>query len=175
MILTWNSCVNRSSSVAWMNPPNYRVPALLKSHEISMVDDRTDSEAEETLYEDSEVTVVQAVLLVFQFIIRHSLSNKTFAELLQLISVLLPTSAKLPTSVHTFKKYLAKFLPTSSVANVHYYCTRCQTAVANSGGACTCGNNSSPAEFVSVPLGRQIQDMMKSNFTVDTCIQLSPL
>ena len=42
------------------------------------------------VYEGASISKLHATLLIFQFALRHGLSRKTFTELLQLLSVLLP-------------------------------------------------------------------------------------
>ena len=47
-------------------------------------------EKKHMLYEGAAVTMFQTILLVYQFVLRHSFSTKTFTEFLQLLAVLLP-------------------------------------------------------------------------------------
>ena len=116
-----------------------------------------DNVSETGLFLDS-VSEHQRILLVYQFALRHSLSSKTLEELLRLISVLF--SSSLPTTVYSFKKALARILNYSTYTLTHHYCTRCQSVLASPTTRCVCGSSSS-AEFTTVPLGPQLQDMMK--------------
>ena len=63
------------------------------------------------LYDGATISKLQAILLVFQFTLRHGLSGKTFTELLQVLSVLLPQGNLLPRSVYLFKKSLIQLFP----------------------------------------------------------------
>ena len=56
------------------------------------------------LYPGSQITALQSYLLIFQFAIRHSMTTKSFTELLQLLSVHLPVTATIPKSVHKLKR-----------------------------------------------------------------------
>lgn len=60
------------------------------------------------LYEMADVTVYDSYLLAFQYATRHSLTKTAFAELLQLLSVHLPTSAPFPKSVHRINFFFFK-------------------------------------------------------------------
>ena len=66
-------------------------------------------EKKHTLYEGAAVTTFQTIVLVYQFVLRHSFSTKTFTEFLQLLAVLLPKAADLPKSVYLFKKLASLF------------------------------------------------------------------
>ena len=116
--------------------------------------------SEPGLFQNSRtrVSADQSILLVYQFVLRHSLSNKTVEELLRLISVLF--SRSLPTTVYSFKKSLIRILNYSTYTLTHLYCARCQSVLASRTTPCVCGSSSS-SEFTTVPLGPQLQDMMK--------------
>ena len=81
-------------------------------------------EEKHMLYEEAAVTTFQTILLVYQFVLRHSFSTKTFTEFLQLLAVLLPKTADLPKRVYLFKKKLASLFPDAQ-SRKHYYCTIC--------------------------------------------------
>lgn len=51
-------------------------------------------------YDSAEISVFESYLLCFQFAIRHSLTAKAFSELLQLLSVHLPSSSMAPKSIY---------------------------------------------------------------------------
>ena len=57
-------------------------------------------EEKHMLYEGAAATTFQTILLVYQFVLRHSFSTKTFTVFLQLLAVLLPKTADLPRSVY---------------------------------------------------------------------------
>ena len=83
------------------------------------------------------VLKLQAILLVFQFSSRHGLSGKTFTELLQVLSVLLPQGNLLPKSVYLFKKSLIQLFPEAQDVKKHNYCASCFKAI-NEGQICGC-------------------------------------
>lgn len=80
------------------------------------------------LYEGAAVTTFQTILPMYQFVLRHSFSTKTFTEFL---AVLLPKTADLPKGVYLFKKLASLFPDAQSIK--HYYCTICQMPVEKDG------------------------------------------
>lgn len=118
---------------------------------------------ETTLYSGAQLTVFQSYLLIFQYSVRHSLSRKAFAELLQLISVHAPQGAAIPKSVYSIKRYFAKAFPDANSLQ-HVYCSSCQrslTSVDSSCGGSEC-QGGRPAMFITLPLGLQIKRKMES-------------
>lgn len=80
--------------------------------------------SEKTLYEGAQISILLSYLLIFQFVINHSLSGKAFTELLQLLSIHLPRDAKLPSSAQKLKSFFADLFP--DVTPVTYgYCSQC--------------------------------------------------
>ena len=65
-------------------------------------------ECERPLYPGSQVSIFMTYLLVFQFSIRHSLTESALKGLLLLISVLLPS---FPKSVRKLKRFFSKAFP----------------------------------------------------------------
>ena len=59
----------------------------------------------EPLYTNAKLTVLDSYLLLYQFFLRHSLSNKVFSELISLVSVHLPemTSQKAARSLYQLR------------------------------------------------------------------------
>ena len=49
--------------------------------------ERLKAASEKTLYEGAQISILLSYLLIFQFVINHSLSGKAFTELLQLLSI----------------------------------------------------------------------------------------
>ena len=116
------------------------------------------------LYEGAAVTTFQTVLLVYQFVLRHSYSTKTFTEFLQLLAVLLPKAADLPKCVYLFKK-LASLFPEAQ-SRKHYYCTTCQMPVEKD-GVCDCGQTNI-SQFITVPLQPQLKRLMEGKVNTPT-------
>ena len=115
-------------------------------------------EEKHMLYEGAAVTTFQTILLVYQFVLRHSFSTKTFTEFLQLLAVLLPKTADLPRTVYLFKKKLASLFPEAQ-STKHYYCTTCQMPVEKD-GVYDCGQTNI-SQFITVPLQPQLRRLME--------------
>lgn len=112
------------------------------------------------LYSGSTMSSYQMLVLIFQFVLRHGLSNKVFTELLQLLLVLLPKSTNLPRSVYLFKKLITELFPETKT-KVQEYCTQCQKLLESSGSVCTCENERKTNKFVTVPIGPQLKRMFE--------------
>ena len=60
-------------------------------------------EHSESLFAESQVSVLEAYIMVFQYALRHHLTAKAFSELLLLLQVLLPADNLLPKSLYLLK------------------------------------------------------------------------
>ena len=118
--------------------------------------------SEMPLYDGAEINVLNAYLMIFQFAIRHSLTTKAFAELLQLIAAFLPLYAKAPKTVNALKTIFIDIFPHSKTVE-HWYCSCCHQLL---GPAATCSreacSNAKRDCFISIPLGAQLKKRMES-------------
>lgn len=136
---------------------------LYESFSESIAGDESFAECEcdsTPFYAGSNLSSFQAMVLIFQFVLKHSLSNKVFTELLQLLLVLLPGSTQLPKSVYLFKKFFADVFPATST-QLHYCCSNCQKILSSSNDLCC--NSNKPQQFVTVPLGPQLKHLFEGN------------
>ena len=101
------------------------------------------------LYPGAQISALQSYLLLFRFSVRHSLTTKSFTELLQLVSVHLPASAKIPTSVYKMKQVFLECFPDSQ-ATRHFYCDCCHRPLPSASSRCSgygCSGDGCPAAF----------------------------
>lgn len=115
----------------------------------------------EPLYESADISVFYAYLLIFQFAVRHSLSTKSFGELICLLAALLPAGAKLPSSVFALKSFFVKLFPESQ-PQLQYYCSCCHKLLPNM-SQCEryeCAG-SSVETFISLCLETQLQRIVE--------------
>ena len=113
----------------------------------------------EPLFPGSQVGLIEAFLMIFQFVLKHHLSSKAFAELLLLLRVLLPQNSLLPKSVYLLKRFFLEMFPDVKV-NEHNYCSDCHLPAQS--GRCTnayCGC-ATVDRFITIPLGPQLKRMM---------------
>ena len=82
----------------------------------------------DSLYEGSRTSVMQAYLMIFQFVLKHHLTGKTFTELLLLLKILLPHDCRLPKSVYGLKCFFIKVFPEMKVIE-HQYCRDCHQTI----------------------------------------------
>ena len=114
------------------------------------------------LYLASQITALQSYLLIFQFAIRHSMTTKSFTELLQLLSVHLPVTATIPKSVHKLKRVFMECFPDSHAIS-HFYCDCCHRPLSSASSSCLgygCSGEGHPAVISTVPLGPQLKRRM---------------
>ena len=111
------------------------------------------------LYQDTPLTAYHSNLLLFQYALRHSLTNKAFTELLQLMSVHLPPGSKVPKSVHHLKRSFLEAYPEAEAVK-HFFGQYCQQPLPTDASVCTgsgCPGGDSLAVFITVGLGPQIK------------------
>ena len=119
-------------------------------------------EESEDLYEDSDVSVLESNLALFQFSIRHQLSGKAFEELLLLFATHLPQNAKCPETVYRLKQFFIDYFSEIAVKSIKY-CSVCQD-VLKEDSPCSrpnCQATGSVKEFVILPLGPQLKKLME--------------
>ena len=109
------------------------------------------------LYDNAEISVFESHLLSFQFAIRHSLTTKAFSELLQLLSVHLPSSSMAPRSIYRLKSFFIDLFPHAS-PTVHPYCAFCLSLLGEEGFCSTEGcQGGAKEEFISIALAPQLR------------------
>lgn len=113
------------------------------------------------LYDNAEISVFESHLLCFQFAIRHSLTAKAFSELLQLLSVHLPSSSMAPKSIYQLKSFFLNLFPHAS-PTVHSYCAFCLSLCGDEGFCSTerC-EGGSKEEFISIALTPQLKRIIE--------------
>jgi len=110
----------------------------------------------------SDLTVFMAYLLIFQYSVRHSLTKKALQELLQLISVLLPSGSTCPRSVRSLKNFFTQRFPNQK-PSMQQYCSNCLKLLSSDQ---SCGCHATTSEFVTVPLGPQLKARLEGKAIV---------
>ena len=75
------------------------------------------------LYDNAKISIDESHLLCFQFAIKHSLTTKAFSELLQLLTVHLPSPSMAPKSIYQLKSFFVDLFPHASPSLS--YCAVC--------------------------------------------------
>ena len=129
--------------------------------ESDMEEDSATREANAKLYAIADVSVYDSYLLTFQYATRHSLTKTAFAELLQLISVHLPTMAPFPKSVHRIKSFFQDLFSHTN-PNVHEFCSFCLSPLSGDEVCSTphC-RGVDKGQFITLPLAPQLKKMME--------------
>lgn len=128
----------------------------------------------EALHRHTAVTVAQAALLIMAFAVRHSLSHSAIGDLLQLLSLLLPTPSSIPASYHLFQKL---FKPPTASVKTHFYCSNkdCMSAVGEVDIECKIcktefsaeANKKSGSFFLTIGLETQIKSVLEADGVAD--------
>ena len=124
-------------------------------------------EYERPLYPGSQISILMTYLLVFQFSIRHSLTESALKELLLLISVLLPVQASFPKSVQKLKHFFSEAFP-KLMPTFQEYCSSCHKLL-EQGKSCTECQTTKSAMFIAVPIGSQIESKLQGQFSCTYC------
>ena len=117
---------------------------------------------EQQLFPGSEISVFQSHLLLYQFYVKHCLTNEGCMELLTLLKMHMPPmmSNNLPTSSYTLKQFFATLFP-NLISSIHYYCSHCHCYLEESVSCSRCVGESTIESFISVPLQAQIKRKME--------------
>ena len=105
------------------------------------------------LYDNAEISVFESHLLCFQFAIKHSLTTTAFSELLQLLTVHLPSSSMAPKSIYRLKSFFVDLFPHASPTD-YPYCAVCLSLLDEEGEGCQGGDEE---EFISIALAPQLR------------------
>lgn len=118
----------------------------------------SDNLAFEPLYEGSNVSIFDSHVLCLQLALKHSLTDKAFSDVLQLVSAHLPDTSKSPKSVYLLKKFFLNLFPQVTPI-VHAYCSFCLKSWQD--GLDVCCDRGSREEFISLPIKPQLKRIME--------------
>ncbi len=125
--------------------------------EIYEPESETDQNSFDTLelYENADISVSEAILLIMTFSRRFRLSNVATQFLLKLIKVMLPTENNFITSLKQVKKYFASL---DKDTKKIYYCQKCEEMGDSYGDLCECEplSRRSNNYFLALPLEKQL-------------------
>lgn len=76
------------------------------------------------LYPGSTITLLQAVVLVLQFFFKHNCTKRLLNDLLKLLTRLLPTGHKLPSSKYRLFNFVKKTTGHHPTVRKHYVCIK---------------------------------------------------
>ena len=125
----------------------YKLTALYKS----LIESKT------PLYPGSEVTILDSYILLYEYALRHKLTKEAFSELLQLVSVHLPSSANSAKSVYLLQKYFEKHF-NDTTGECYYYCIKCHRQVEGASNNCPSGcTHAGLNKFLYIPVEPQLK------------------
>ena len=125
----------------------YKLTALYKS----LIESKT------PLYPGSEVTILDSYILLYEYALRHKLTKEAFSELLQLVSVHLPSSANSAKSVYLLQKYFEKHF-NDTTGECYYYCIKCHRQVEGASNDCPSGcTHAGLNKFLYIPVEPQLK------------------
>ena len=113
------------------------------------------------LYHSAAITQFQSLMLLLLFAIRNALSGKGITELLQLVRVHLPSSARMPSTVYSLRQFFIRAYPECN-GQVHAYCSICHRTLQIGDGICeVAGCEGKSDYFICTQLPLQIKRMME--------------
>ena len=108
------------------------------------------------LYDGADLNVIDSYLLLLQYSLRHSLTKKAFSELIQLVSVHLPSASKSAESLHKLKGIFIKLFDDIKSVSCKY-CSKCHRLLESTTTVCPSGCCVSIDEFLHIPLKPQLR------------------
>lgn len=128
-------------------------------------DSEDDSIIQDLIYDNSRVTVDEAVYHVLSLLVEESLKMTTFKKFLATINALLPEGHIMPTSVGKVLAYLDRCTDSADLkAMKHLYCPECKQATYNVGKIvknCSCGNIA--CEFFDLSIASQLKNLFENH------------
>ena len=124
-------------------------------------------ESKTPLYPESQVSVLDSYILLYEYALRHSLTKEAFKELIQLVTVHMPSNAKSAKSVYLLQNFFEKHF-NDTKGECHYYCTKCHRSVEEGreeGARCPSGCNATMNKFLYVPIEPQLKRKLEGAYT----------
>ena len=119
------------------------------------------------LYEGANLSVLDSYLQLMQFSLRHSLTKQAFDDLLNVISLHLPTNPNM--SAYRLKKFFLTQYHDISFTK-HHCCSSCNTNLdGNTTGACSKpGCKGSAIELLSISIAAQLKGKLEGILQYNT-------
>lgn len=124
----------------------------------------------EHIYEGSALTVNSSSVLLYQYKMRHGLTEEALADLLPLIKMHCPTPNRFPSSIFQLKK---NFPNIEYPVQLHHFCSACMQSV--NASFTNCSNNFCNADFteslgaissfIEIPVGNQLTTILESKIS----------
>ena len=120
-------------------------------------------ESKTPLYPGSDVTILDSYILLYEYALRHSLTKEAFKELIQLVTVHMPSDAKSAKSVYLLQKFFEKHFNDTN-GKCYYYCVKCHRAVDGEDAQCLSGCAARVNKFLYVPVEPQLKQRLEGEF-----------
>lgn len=127
----------------------------------------------DSIYEGADLTVIDSYILLFQYSLRHSLTKKAFSELIQLVSVHLPHSAKSAESLYKVKGLFLKMFDDIK-QEVYKFCSKCHRLLETT-RTCPSGCCSGVEEFLHIPLEPQLKRKLEGKVVLLSLMAFRPV
>ena len=119
-------------------------------------------EREEPLYEGSKISKVLSFVLIVSFVLKHNLSKAAWADLLNLLTVLLGERCKKTfQSVYKMKQAMSEYFGSKEPTRINY-CANCFNRVEDSCHKAGC-RGASVSSFLDLHFEEKIKDLFKDS------------
>ncbi len=117
----------------------------------------------EPLYENADVSVQEALILLMTLVRRHRMSDTALGHILTFLSILLPKDSKLPIRVNSVKNCFTSL--SRDIKDV-YYCAQCSELTNQYVDVCAkCGHHNQQNDFfIALPIAKQLHDILQGTY-----------
>ena len=121
-------------------------------------------ESKTPLYPDSQDTILDSYILLYEYALRHSLTKEAFKELLQLITIHMPLNAKSAKSAYLLQGFFEEHF-NDTKGECFYNCSKCHRSI-DEGALCPSGCNTTISKFLYVPVEPQLKRRLEGVYRI---------
>lgn len=134
-------------------------------------DDDEQNPGLENIYEGSQYSTDEAVLLIMNLYVERKLDKKTLASFLGVVNKLLPRPNNMPKSEYLLYKYLEALAPPIVQCKEHFYCDDCLFYKEESKEKCEVCNSDKTKKFYELPIAYEIRYLFENRNLADVLDQ----
>ena len=123
------------------------------------------------LYEGADLTILDSYLMLYQFALRHCITDTAFSELISLVDTHVPKDAKSATSLYKLRKFFESNFNNLG-SQLYTYCTKCHRLLGDPDlTMCPSGCGGSQVnKFLYVPIQPQLKKKLEGKCVLCMCV-----